>query len=131
MTQTTLAVPTKTLSVQEVADKLTKLVGSGQFEEAQNSLFAQDVVSIDLPDAKGKAAEFRGLPSIIERTHQFQAAVASVEGLKISKPIIQGNAIAIEFELDFTAKNGGKQRLVEIIVYVVKDGKVFHEQFFA
>ncbi len=61
---------------------------------------------------------------------QFQAAVASVQDIKTSAPLVKGNSIAFEFQLDFTLKNGGPQRLAEIIVYVVKDGKIILEQFF-
>ena len=63
------------LSVKEVAAKLVELLREGQFEAAQKKFFAQDVISIDLPDAKGNSAETKGLDAIIKRTQQFQAAV--------------------------------------------------------
>ncbi len=119
------------LSVQEIAGKLAELLNSGAFATVQNTLFAQDVLSIDLPDANGKTTQYTGVDAILKRTEQFQAAVASVERLRVSAPIVQGNAIAVEFELDFTLKQGGPQQLAEIIVYMVKDGKIVHEQFFA
>lgn len=39
----------------------------------------------------------------------------SVQGLKVSDPLIQGNAIAVGFELDFTAKGaGGYGRIINV-----------------
>jgi hypothetical protein len=119
------------LSVQEIASRLVELAGSGQFETAQNELFAPDAISIELPDTDGNISEANGLDAIGKKREQFQAAVESVQGLKVSSPIIQGNAFAFEFELDFTLKTGGPQRLAEICLYQVKDGKVVREQFFA
>lgn len=119
-----------TLSARELAAKLVGLLEKGEFEKAQNELFSQDIVSFEFSDAEGRVAETKGLAAILNRTRQFQAMLESVQGLKISAPLVQGNAIALEFELDFTAKGAGRQQLAEIILYVVKDGKITHEQFF-
>ncbi len=119
------------LSVQEIASRLVELAGTGQFETAQTELFAQDAISIELPDANGNLSEAKGLNAIGEKREQFQSAVESVQGVKAGPPIIQGNAFAFEFELDFTLKAGGPQRLAELCLYLVKDGKIIREQFFA
>ena len=124
------SVETKAPSTAEIAARLHELCSVGQFETAQREFFSTDVISIEVPDAAGVRQETKGLDAVTVKREQFQDAVASVQGLKTSAPLVQGNSIAFEFQLDFTLKNGGPQRLAEIILYVVKDGKVVLEQFF-
>ncbi len=63
------------LTVQEIANRLSELAGSGQFETAQQELFSQDAVSIELPDASGNLAEAKGLDAITKKREAFQAAL--------------------------------------------------------
>lgn len=118
------------LTTNEIAAHFFELVSSGKFEEAQTTYFSPEIISIELPDVDGFRKKDQGIDAITAKRESFQAAVASVEGLKASQPIVQGNSFAFEFELDFTLNGGIQQRLAEICVYQIEDGKIVVEQFF-
>jgi hypothetical protein len=116
-------------TTREIAAKFIQLVSAGQFEKAQKEFFSPDVVSIEFPDAEGHCSEVSGMAAVTTKREEFQAIVESVQGLKTSAPLIQGDVFAFEFELDFTVKGVGPQRIAEICVYHVRNGKIFKEQF--
>jgi hypothetical protein len=118
------------LSTAQIAEQFFALVSQGSFEEAQNIYFSPEIISIEIPDADGYRKKDQSLPAIAAKREAFQAIVASVESLKTGQLIIHGNSFAFAFELDFTVKNGGPQRLAEICVYQVEGGKIVTEQFF-
>lgn len=117
-------------TTEQIAQQFFELVSQGKFEEAQNTYFSSEIISIEIPDADGFRKKDQSLEAIAAKREAFQAIVASVEGLKTGQLIIQGNSFAFAFELDFTVKGGGPQRLAEICVYQVEAGKIIVEQFF-
>ena len=46
------------------------------------------------------------------------------------KPIVAGNHFAVAIGLEATFKGAGRQKMDEIAVYEVRDGKIVKEQFF-
>jgi hypothetical protein len=118
------------LTTEEIAKQFFELVSEGKFEEAQNTYFSSEIISIEIPDADGFRKKDQSLEAIAAKREAFQAIVASVEGLKTGQLIIQGNSFCFAFELDFTVKGGGPQRLAEICVYQAEAGQIIAEQFF-
>ena len=118
------------LTTEQIAQQFFELVSQGKFEEAQNTYFSSEIISIEIPDADGFRKKDQSLEAIAAKREAFQAIVASVEGLKTGQLIIQGNTFAYAFELDFTLKDGGPQRLAEICFYQVEAGQIIVEQFF-
>ncbi len=117
------------MPTREIAAKFIQLVSAGQFETAQKEFFSPDVISIEYPDADGHCSETHGLTAVTVKREEFQAIVESVQGLKTSAPLIQGDVFAFEFELEFIVKGVGPQRIAEICVYHVSEGKIIKEQF--
>ncbi|MCP4123249.1 MAG: nuclear transport factor 2 family protein, partial [Bacteroidetes bacterium] len=110
------------MNTQEVANKLVALCRIGQFQQAQSELYADDCISIesgDSPDAITK-----GLPAIKAKIEQWSSSVQEVHDAQISDPIAIGNHFAITHMVDCTFKEGGRQKVEEISVYEVRDGKV-------
>ena len=117
-------------TTQQIADRLAQLCRQGEFEAAQKELFAEDAVSIEQHESPQFAKETKGLAAIIDKGHKWASAVEQVHECTASTPLVAGNAIAMTLAMDVTMKGRGRQKLEEVCVYEVKDGKIASEQFF-
>ena len=117
------------MSTTEVAQALVELCRHGKIDEAHETLFANDVQSIEANEMMGPKI-VTGLEAIKEKAIAFQSGVEEFHGATISDPIVAGNSFAITWVLDATFKGRGRMAIEEICVYQVKDGKITLEQFF-
>lgn len=117
------------MNTNEIANRLAELCRQGDFDKAQKELFAEDAVSIEPEASPGFEKETKGLKAIEEKGKRFSEMVEKVHGIKVSDPIVAGNAIAISLDMDTTMKGQGRRNLAEICVYKVRDGKIVSEQF--
>lgn len=118
------------MTTQEIADKLVALCSQGQFLEAIQTLYAQDVVSVEAMAAPGMSREMAGLEAVIGKAHWWQneheVHSASVEG-----PLVSTAHFCVRFSMDVTPKTSGQRmQMDELAVYQVKDGKIVREEFF-
>ena len=98
--------------------------------EAVETLYAQDVVSVEAMTPPGGTRETSGLEGVIGKgkwwaeNHEIHSA--SVEG-----PMVAGSHFCVRFTLDVTFKpSGNRMQMDELGIYQVKDGKVSREEFF-
>ena len=120
---------TKTLTTQEVANRLIELCRKGQVLEAQQELFGDEVTSHEpahspIPPAIGKAA-------VLAKGKHFASMIETRHSGSFEDPIVGGNYFSFVCKLDATMK-GEMGRVVwdEICVFGVKDGKIISEQFY-
>ncbi len=118
----------KTMTTQEVANRLVEMCRKGQILEAQQELFSEDVTSTEpvyspFPAATGKTA-------VLEKGKQFAAMIEVNHSTYFSDPIVGRNFFSIVCILDATMKGQGRMKMEEICVFGVKDGQVCSEQFF-
>ncbi|MDB5974896.1 MAG: hypothetical protein JWR07_1656 [Nevskia sp.] len=119
------------MNIESIAKRLVALCREGKFEEAQKELYADDAVSVEMPGAPpGALGDAKGLPAIIEKGHQFQAAVETFHDSHVSDAIVAGNWFSVAMTLDVTMKGRGRMEMTEICVYQVRNGKIVKEQFF-
>lgn len=115
----------------EVGKKLVELCKQGKNDEAMESLYAQDIVSVEAGAPPGDSPERRGLPAIREKSVWWNSNhvihSATVEG-----PFPNGDRFAVRFTYDVTAKHLGNARITmdEVALYTVKNGKIVREEFF-
>jgi len=117
------------MTTQDVANRLHQLFNEGKWQEAQEELFTEDAESIEPPKAQGMQS-VKGLDAVRKKGQQFNDMVEEMHGGYVSDPIVAGNYIAFAMGIDCTYKGMGRQKMDEICVYEVKDGKVVKEQFF-
>ena len=118
-----------TMTTQDVANRLVELCRTGEIIPCQEELFADDVRSIEASDAMGPK-EVSGKAAVIEKGKQFSAMIEEVHGSEISDAVIAGKWFSISWMFDVTIKGMGRQKMEEICVYNVVDGKIVSEQFF-
>lgn len=117
-------------AVNKVASRLVTLCRTGKFSEAQDELFSKDALSLEPETSQSPLKRAEGLAAIKEKGKQFQSTVKEIHGVNVSEPLIAGDHIALQMDLDMTSTDGKRSKMDEVIVYKVKDGKIASEQFF-
>jgi hypothetical protein len=118
-----------TASTQQVADRLVELCRSGKMSEAQQELWAEDVICISPDMAGGPAVTTKGRHENMEREKKFAEMIEEVFDNTISSPVVAGNVFAISWSMDVKLKGRDRMTMDEICVYNLKDGKIAQEQY--
>lgn len=126
----TQPVTAQQVSTQEVADKLVKLCSEGKFDEATNSLYSPDIVSIEAGAPPGQSPESKGIDAV-KAKGEWWVSNHEVHSVKVEGPLVAGSHFTVTFKMDVTFKPQSRRfQLEEIAVYKVQDGKIVREQFF-
>lgn len=118
------------MNTPQIAARLVELCRNGQFEAAQQELYAEDVVSIEPYANEGFEKETKGLAANMDKARKFDSMLEATHSIKVSEPLVAGNVIAFTLEMDVTMKGQERSSFNELCVYHVKDGKIISEQFF-
>ena len=68
--------------------------------------------------------------NIKEKGKKFSEMVEEMHGGYSAAPAVGGRYFSVAMGMDCTMKGMGRQKMDEIAVYEVKDGKIVKEQFF-
>lgn len=117
------------MDIQQVAHRLVELCRAGQYDQAQEELYADAAVSIEGDGQKAESIA-RGMAAIREKGKQWAGNLVEVHGGSVSDPVIADGWFSVAMGLDATYKDMGRVAMKEIAVYQVRDGKIVHEQFF-
>jgi hypothetical protein len=113
-------------TINEIAARLASLCEKHEFLQAYEELFSEHAESID-PIYKNEP--LMGLAGLIERERQFLENT-EVHALKVADPSFAGNYFCVTMSLDFTPKGKERQKMEELCVYKVGNGKIVSQQFF-
>lgn len=119
------------MSTEQIAKRLVELCREGKYEEAQNELYAEDAVSIEMEGLPpGALGNVKGLAAIREKGKQWADGIVEIHGGSVGEPIVAGDWFSVAMSIDATYKQMGRMPMQEICVYQVRDGKIVREQFF-
>lgn len=120
------------MTTQEVANRFHELAQQGQFDQIQNELFAPAAISIEPEHAAEMQMPVRveGLEAIQQKGRDFNQAVEEMHGGYCNEPQVAGNHFSCSMGMDCTMKGGQRNKMDEIAVYQVDNGKIVKEQFF-
>jgi ketosteroid isomerase-like protein len=117
----------------EVGKKLVELCQQGKSDEAMNTLYAKDVVSVEAGAPPGKSATTTGLDGVKGKAEWWYNN-HEIHSMKTTGPWPHGDRFIANFTIDVTPKAGpmaGKRFVLEeAALYTVKDGKIVREEFF-
>ncbi len=116
------------MTTQEVANRLCELCAQGNWSQAQDELYAQNVESIEPAGTPWESV--KGLDAVKKKGEQWSAMVEEFHGNEMSEPVVSQDFFAVRMKSDTTMKGMGRMQLDELSVYEVKDGKIVKEQFF-
>jgi len=117
------------MTTQEVANRFHELAQGGQWDKIQEELFAENAESIEPQDSPGLKS-VKGIAAIKEKGKQFGEMVEEMHGGYTTAPVVGGRFFSVAMGMDVTYKGMGRQKMDEVAVYEVKDGKIVKEQFF-
>lgn len=119
------------MTTREIADRFFQLSQEFKWKEIQEELYDENAVSIEPEGAAAQGLRnVEGLDSIKKKGEEFDNMVEEMHGGYTGKPIVAGNHFAVAMGLEATFKGVGRQKMDEIAVYEVRDGKIVKEQFF-
>lgn len=115
------------MSTHDIANDLVAMCKQGKFAESGDKYWADDVVSIepmgDNPVSHGKAAA-RG-------KGEWWAGAHDIHGVEVAGPWVNGDQFTVRFTMDVTVKEtGARNKMDEIALYTIKNGKIAEERFF-
>ena len=116
------------MTTQEVANKWTQMCQEGKNLECINELYAEEVVSKEMPGMPGELTT--GKQNVWNKSKAWLESVEDFHSSNISDPIVAGNFFTAKMSFDCTFKERGRQQMEEVCVYEVKDGKITSEQYF-
>ncbi|AOM78776.1 nuclear transport factor 2 family protein [Pedobacter steynii] len=116
------------MNTQEVANRLVHLCRSGNFEEAINELYHDDIVSKEPPGSKQEVIQ--GKAAVLDKTQEWMDSVEEIHSSTISDPVAGDDFFSCVMDIDATYKNHGRMPMSEVCVYEVKDGRIVSDQFF-
>jgi hypothetical protein len=121
---------TQILTTQEVADGLVKLCSQGKFDEATDTFYSPEILSVEAGAPPGQSRESKGIAAV-KAKGEWWMANHEIHSAKIEGPLVAGSHFAATFKLDVTFKPQGRRfQMEEIAVYKVVDGQIVYEQFF-
>ena len=114
-----------------VAEELVSLCREGRNQDAINSLYSPDIVSIESMGNETMPREQKGIDAIRGK-NQWWSENNEVHSATVDGPFLANNdEFAVHYNFDVTFKPTGKRNnMEEMALYTVKDGKVVREQFF-
>lgn len=118
------------MTTQQVAEELVKLCSQGKFEEATDSLYSPDIVSMEAGAPPGQSRESKGIQAV-KAKGEWWVANHEVHSLAVEGPLVAGSHFSVAFKMEVTFKPQNKRfNMDEIAVYKVADGKIVYEEFF-
>ena len=121
------------MNTMDIANKMVALCREGKNHEALETLFADDMVSVEavaMPGMPGMEQEAKGLAAV-KAKGQWWRDNHEVHSAAVTGPWPHGDRFVVGFQYDVTNKPSGKwMKLDEVGLYTVRDGKIAREEFF-
>ena len=119
------------MSVKEIGHKLVQFCQAGENLASVDTLYADDIESVEAIETPGFARVTRGKPAVraknVKWGDEHEIHEASVAG-----PYFHGeDRFAVRFQYDVTNKASGRRmQMDEVALFTVENGKVVKEEFF-
>ncbi len=118
------------MSTLEIANKLADLCRQGKNLEAINTLYAEDIVSVEASMPPGTDREARGIDAIRAKS-AWWVANHDVHSASVTGPWPHDDRFIVGFQYDITHKPSGQRvKMDEVGLFEVKDGKIVREEYF-
>lgn len=123
-----------TATATDIGTQLANLCREGRNIEAIETLYADDILSIEAKSAPGCEQRTEGKEAVLAKNHKF-FEMNEIHGGETRGPLTgHGNQFALIMSIDCTAKEGPmagqRMQMEEVCLYTVEDGKIAREEFF-
>ncbi|MAK61167.1 MAG: hypothetical protein CMK09_09340 [Ponticaulis sp.] len=115
----------------DVGMQLAELCKTGEEAKGLETLYSQDVVSVEALAMGEAGREAVGIEAL-KGKHDWWFSANVVHSSKVGGPFFFGDdKFALTFAMDATDKaSGERSQMTEIGIYTVSDGKIVREEFF-
>ena len=117
----------KSMSTQEVANRLVSLCREGKVIEAGEELYGDNITSHESEPSPNLL--LKGKKDVRAKGNQFAEMIEAHHGGQISDPQVAGDYFTVAWIMDVTMKGQDRSMMNEIAVYKVQDGKIVEEWF--
>ena len=117
------------MDTKQVGLKVVELVRKQAWREAIDSLYANDIVSVESQGRDGASPEKRGLDAVRAKT-DWWIETMTVYDLKVTGPFVAHDRFVVLYDFEFGEKGSPDRiKMSEAGVYTVQDGKIVREEF--
>ncbi len=117
------------MDTKEVGEKVVELVRKQDWREAIDTLYADDVVSVEAQGRAGQPPEKRGIDAVRAKT-DWWVETMTVDEVKVTGPFVVHDRFVVIYDFEFGEKSSTDRiKMSEAGVYTVKDGKIVREEF--
>jgi len=117
------------MNTEEVAKKVVELVQKQAWYEALDTLYDDNIVSVEAFSMGGESPETRGKEGVRGKIDWWVNGM-EVHSFDTKGPFVGHDRFVVQYDADVTDKNSKERRqLSEVGVYTVKDGKIVREEF--
>jgi len=117
------------MSTEDVAKKVVELVRKQAWHEALDTLYDDNVVSVEAFSMGGGPTETRGKEGVRGKVDWWVDAM-EVHSFKASEPFVAHDHFVVQYDADVSDKKSKQRRqMSEVGVYTVKNGKIVREEF--
>jgi len=117
------------MNTEEVAKKVVELCRKQAWNEAVDTLYSDDIVSVEAQGMEGGSPETHGIAGVRKKVEWWTNSM-EVHSSKVSEPFVAHDRFVVQFDVDVTDKESKKRfQMSEAGVYTVKDGKIVREEF--
>jgi ketosteroid isomerase-like protein len=121
------------MTTMEVGRKLVELLRNGRTMDALETLYSQDVVSVEAQASPMFPAVMKGLKEVRGKNELWYKSHDVHRG-DVKGPYPHGDRFALYFDFDVTAKAGPmagrRMQMQEVGLYTVEGGKIAREEVF-
>jgi len=117
------------MSTEEVAKKVVELTRKEAWYEALDTLYDDNIVSVEASGMGGGSPETRGKEGVRGKIDWWVNGM-EVHSFDAHEPFVAHDRFVVQFDADVTDKQSKERRqLSEVGVYTVKNGKIVREEF--
>lgn len=117
------------MNTEEVAKKVVELVRKQAWYEALDTLYDEDIVSVEAFSAGGGPTETRGKEGVRGKIDWWVGAM-QVHSFEAGEPFAGHDRFVVQYDAEVSDKKTKERRkLSEVGVYTVKNGKIVREEF--
>ena len=117
------------MTTEEVAKKVVELVRKQAWYEALDTLYDDNIVSVEAYSAGGGPTETRSKEGVRGKIDWWVNAM-QVHSFTASDPFVGHDRFVVQYDADVTDKQSKQRRkLCEVGVYTVNNGKIVREEF--
>ena len=117
------------MTTEEVAKQVVALVRRQAWYDALDTLYDDNVVSVEAYSAGGGPTETRGKEGVRGKIDWWVNAM-QVHSFNASEPFVGHDRFVVQYDAEVTDKESKQRRkLSEVGVYTTKNGKIIREEF--